>query len=358
MAWGAVRRLTVILGTIGRAIRRDLGTFGHLKTNNFFLFIALIVYSAGESGMAPSSAYFMLLLLCLAILFPLSGDPLDKVPPSRLGSWPIGDAERFALRVMSLGLSPVLWLVILMLVLKRKTELAPALVTAAVGVQAIATVGRGIGKRVGGWNLLRFIPRFPGPFGGLVRSNLRQMLTMLDAYVAIAFSLGGAAYRFFGNHPDPAASTILALMAAMSLSTYAQCLFGLDRASSAMVRYRLMPVRGWQILMSKDAAFLIFLAILVAPLDWAAGMTSGFVALAVGHHASLRLAVPLRRWRFSGSRLFPSVVAGVGGLALGMGEQEHGILFLLAAIALWMASLAVYGRIFSRQMFTTRTSSL
>ena len=75
-------RLAAILKAIGRAIRRDLGTFGQLKTNNFFLFIALMIYSAAQSGVAPSSAYPLLLLLFLVMLFPLSSDPLDKVPPA------------------------------------------------------------------------------------------------------------------------------------------------------------------------------------------------------------------------------------------------------------------------------------
>ena len=259
---------------------------------------------------------------------------------------------------MSLGLSPVLWLVLVMLVMKRMTPLAPALLTAAVGVQAIATVGRGVLKRTQGWSMRRYVPPFPSKLGGLIRLNVRQMLTVLDVYVALAFSIGGAMYLFFYSHPDPAARPILALLVALAISTYAQCLFGLDRSSSAMVRYRLLPLRGWEILIAKDAAYLGVLAVLLLPLEPLVGLTSGLVALAVGHHASVRMAAPMRRWRFSGSRLFPGLVGGIGGIALGLAEHQRGILFFLAAVAMWTASVALYGTIFSRELFTTRTSTL
>jgi hypothetical protein len=353
-----VARLAAILAALGRAIRRDLGTFRQLKTNNFFLFIALVIYSAAQSGVAPSSSYPLLLLLILLILFPLSADPLDKVPPSRLGLWPVTGGERFALRLMSLGLSPVLWLALMMLVMKRMTPLAPALLTAAVGVQAIAAAGRSVMKRSQGRSALRYVPRFPGKLGGLIRVNLRQMFTVLDVYVAVALSLGGAVYRFFSSNPDPAAAPIVSLLVALAMSTYAQCLFGLDRSSSAMSRYRLLPLKGWEILIAKDLAFLGLLGVLVLPLNLVTGLTSGFVAVAVGHHASVRMAAPMRRWRFSGSRLFPGLVGGIGGIAIGMAEHQRGILFFLAAVALWASSLTLYGAIFSRDLRMPRPSTL
>ena len=170
---------------------------------------------------------------------------------------------------------------------------------------------------------------------------------VLDLYVAAAFSLGGAAYRFFSAHPDPAAMPILSLLIALALSTYAQCLFGLDRSSSAMVRCRLLPLKGWEILWAKDAAFLALLAVLVLPLDPLTGLTSGLVALALGHHASVMMTAPMRRWRFSGSRLFPGLVGGIGGLMMGFAEHQRGSLYFVAAVALWAASLALYGNVVS-----------
>ena len=76
--------LFAILRALSRAIRRDLGTFGGLKVNNFFFFVALLIYGALNSGLPPKSAYPFLLLLGLLLLVPLSSDPLSRIPPDRL----------------------------------------------------------------------------------------------------------------------------------------------------------------------------------------------------------------------------------------------------------------------------------
>src|SRR5206468_2459534 len=81
--------------------RRDVNTFGSLQVNNFFLFIVLIVYAASQSGVEPKSAYPFLLLMLIVMLFPLSSDPLEKVPASRRARWPLSSRQKTALRVAS-----------------------------------------------------------------------------------------------------------------------------------------------------------------------------------------------------------------------------------------------------------------
>jgi hypothetical protein len=63
--------------------------------------------------------------------------------------------------------------------------------------------------------------------------------------------------------------------------------------------------------LAKDEAFLGFLLLLVLPLDPAPGLTFGFIALAVGHHPSILLPIPQRRWRFTGGRLLPGAIQGI-----------------------------------------------
>jgi hypothetical protein len=106
-----------ILKALSRAAAGDLATFEAVKVNNFFLFVALLIYGALESGMRPSSAEPFLLFLGFLLLFPLSSDPLDRIPPHRLASWPLARGQRFALRLASLGLSPVLWLTVAIMLL-------------------------------------------------------------------------------------------------------------------------------------------------------------------------------------------------------------------------------------------------
>ncbi len=104
-----------ILGAVRRAVGRDLGTLGSIKVNNLFLFVALMAYGALNSGVAPKSAYPLFLLVGFLMLFPLSSDPLAKIPVARLGLWPLSPRQRLGLRAASLGLSPVTWIAILIL---------------------------------------------------------------------------------------------------------------------------------------------------------------------------------------------------------------------------------------------------
>jgi hypothetical protein len=157
-------------------------------------------------------------------------------------------------------------------------------------------------------------------------------------------------YRLAIPHPDPAAFPILALVIALAMSTYAQCLFGLDLSASSMTRYRLLPLRGWEVLLAKDLAFLGVLLLLVLPHDAGAGLTFGLTAVAIGHHPSLRSPVRLARWRFTGSRLFPGVLQAVGSLALGFGEVQHGAIYLVLSVVLYLLSLWFYGWYWDRRL--------
>lgn len=335
-----------ILRALSRALRRDLGTFGSVKVNNFFLFVALLMYGALNTGLAPRSAYPFLLLLGLLLLFPLSSDPLRRIPLDRLALWPLSPAQRLALRLVSLGLSPILWLTLILL-LKTAPELALFFLGMAVGTQALIVLSNRLASRAPQWNPVRHIPRLPGPLGELVRNNMREMLSVLDPYLAALLSLAGSAYRFLGPSPDAAAFPILAMLVALALSTYAQGLFSLDGAVG-MTRYRLLPLRGWQILLAKDAAYLGILLILVLPLSPLPGLTFGLAALGIGHFPSVLLRLPQRRWRFTGGRVLFGAAQILIGFALGYAEDHAGILYLAAAAAAWLCSTAWCGRHWDR----------
>jgi hypothetical protein len=333
-------RVVRILAAVAIATRRRLGTFSALKVNNFFLVIALIVYSASQSGVEPTSVYPFLLFLFFVLLFPLSSNPLDQVPRSRLGLWPITTRERVALRLSSLALSPVLWLiVVLMLVRRVRPALAIAFITLAVGVQIISTLARAVLRFTPTRRALKLVPPFPA----LIRLSLRQMLTSLDVYLALVLSLCACAYRVFATKPDAAAFPILAILIALAAGSYAQCLFGRDLESSAVTRYRILPIRGSAILFEKGFAFLLITFLLTAPIHALAGLTYGFTALAFGHHASIVHPAPLRPWRFSGSRLYIGVTQGVFAIILAFAAAERGVAYLAASVGLYAISLFIYG---------------
>jgi hypothetical protein len=313
---------------LGRSARRGLGTFGSIKVNNFFLFVALMIWGALVSGVQPVSSYPFLLLIGLLMLFPLSSDPLSRIPRSRLGLWPLDAGQRAALRIGSLALSPIFWAAAAILVRTARPGPALALCGAAVAARGLAAPR---------WAPLRILPRGPGRLGQLIRANLRQMLTVLDTWVAVLLSLGAAAWRITARSPDPAAFPILSILVALALSTYAQCLFSLDSASG-LTRYRLMPLRGWEILLAKDAAYLALLTLLLLPLDVGAGLTFGFISLAAGRYPAVSGRLPVERWRFTSGRIRFGILQCVLGTALAIGGVQYGPLFLIAAALLYAAS--------------------
>lgn len=315
-----------ILRALARAARRDLGTWRSLRVNNFFLFVCLLIYGAAVSGARPASSYPFLILLGLLMLFPLSSDPLARIPPSRLGLWPLGRRQRALLRGASLALSPMIWFALFLAWRAR-----PSLTLVFVG---LAAIGQAVNPRAGAGRSRAGMVLFPP----LVRNNLRQMFSVLDTWLAVAIALAGSIWRVAAAHPDPAAFPIFAMLVALAMSTYAQCLFALD-GDGGMTRYRLLGLRDWQILVSKDAVFLGLLGVLVAPLNLPAGTTFGLTALAIGHYPSLHYRLPVQRRRFAGGRVFLGIAQMVLGAALGFGVARQGPVCLLAATALYAASL-------------------
>jgi hypothetical protein len=332
-----------ILKALWRAVRRDLGTFQSIKVNNFFLFVALLVYGELNSGLAPKGAEPFLLLLGFLLLFSISSDPLDKIPRHRLALWPLGKGQRFRMRLASLALSPVAWITIFIVLKTASVGVAILFVSLAVAVHAMTAI------HDPRWNLLLYLPRLPGRLGEMIRHNARQMLSVLDPYLAVLLSVAGICYRVFSPHPDKAAFPILGILIALALSTYAQSLFALDYAGGT-TRYRLLPLRGWEILLAKDICFLAILFVLLLPLDPWPGFTFGVAALAIGHHSSVLLRLPQRRWRFTAGRLLPvGALQAIAGIALGSAELQHGALVLVLTGAAYLVSLYWYGRRWDRR---------
>src|ERR1700689_3486659 len=101
-----MRPVNAILRALSRAMRRDLGSFAALKGNNFFLFVLFLSYSNILYHQQPHSAYPFLLLVGFLLLFPMSPDPVPKIPAAGFGLRPLAASQRLALRLASLALSP------------------------------------------------------------------------------------------------------------------------------------------------------------------------------------------------------------------------------------------------------------
>ena len=327
-----------ILSALARSVWRDLRTFSSIIGNNIALFVLVVMYQQ------PQSVVFFGMILGVLLLGPLSGDPLRKVPPDRLALWPLTVRQRIALRLGSIGLSPMVWIAIPFLFWTGGVGFGVLLIAASIAIQV--AVALWIHQRRGRprARALVPVPKFPGRWGGLVQKNLRQMLTVLDCYAALALALGGALYRVFGEHAEKDAFLIMALVVVIFMSTYGQCLFGLD-LPWGIARYRVLPLRGFEILLAKDIGFLCVAAVLVAPLAFLPGLAAALVALAVGHHASVLRPLPQARWRFTGGTLWPSGFFQVFLLvAIGVATGRGSLWYLGLALAGYLASLWYYGR--------------
>src|SRR4051812_10678884 len=151
-------------------MRRDLAAYSLIRTNNFFLFIALLIWGALVSGVEPVSSYPFLALLALLLFFPISSDPLEKIPGARLGVWPIGAAGRVVLRLASLALSPIVWITAALLIRAGTPMLWSC------GALLAATIVRAkAGRNSGGFAIERAVPFLRGEFGPLVSHHLREM---------------------------------------------------------------------------------------------------------------------------------------------------------------------------------------
>jgi hypothetical protein len=333
--------VAAVLRALGRAVWRDLRSYHSLAGNNFFLFVLLLAQQL-------SASLFFALILGLLLLFPLSADPLAKVPRERLEGWPISRGGRVALRLGSMVLSPAAWITVAIVAKTSSIATGGAFLALAVCTQTISVLTTRLIARAPEWELLRWIPWFPGTWSGFVSKDLRQMLRVLDFYLALLLSVAGIAYRWFARPPDPEAFPVLAIMVVLALSTYGQCLFGLDWPEG-WTRYRLLPVRGWQALAAKDLAFAILAMALVAALDPVAGLGALLAALAIGHHGSVYTPVPQKRWRFTGGTLFPTgLLQAVAMFGVGVGARREGVVYLAPAALVYAASMWFYGRAWDR----------
>jgi len=331
-----------ILSALARSVWRDLRTFSSVSGNNITLFVLFVMYGQ------PQSVVFFLMILGVLLLGPLSGDPLRKVPADRLAVWPLTTRQRAALRLGSLALSPVVWIALPFLFWAGGVSFGFLLIGGALLIQIAAGFWNQWRVRRPASRLVVPVPKFPGRWGGLVQKNLRQMLSVLDCYAALALAIGGGLYRLLGTSADPDAFLILALVVIIALSTYGQCLFGLD-LPWGIARYRVLPLRGYEILLAKDIAFLCIAVVLVAPLALLPGTAGALVALAVGHHGSVLRPLPQTRWRFTGGVLFPSGFFQVFPLvAIGVATGRGSAWYFALALAAYLVSLWYYGREWDR----------
>lgn len=326
-----------VLRAVGRCFWRELQSHRSLAGQNFFLFVLFVAYQQ------PQSAAFFSLIVGAIVLFSVATDPLAKLPAARKQTWPLETGQWTTVRLGSLLFTPLSFVAVF---LAWKADWGG--VIALAGVVGIRLLAGQFASRVPqfGWRawLLR-IPSPPGWFGLLMRMHWRAMAQTLDLYMAVLLAVATACYRFSGHTLPDRARTVIALLIVLALSTQTQVLLKMD--GPGFMRYRYWPLRGWKILLAKDAALLLVLVILTLLTDPLAGMAGGVAALTVGHHRSVRPASAQMPWRFTQGSLGLGALQIIAIFLSGMTAKE---VWWTAPICvgMLMLSVLVYGWIWDR----------
>ena len=277
---------------------------------------------------------FLYLLAAMVLLFPLSSDPMRKIPPERLQLWPLEAQQKRTLRWLTPWLNPVTWAL---------AALAISVVGRNVSLGLLGTVGALV--MVGfvvpalpitsSLSVQRLIPAFPGHFGILLRKDLRQIIVSLEFWMALLLSGSTAAYKIFVEPLPERAGFMIGLLVVLAFASYSACIFGLDD-DPGVTRYRLLPMPGWTILASKSAALLLVVGLLtihLAPIPCLAGM---LVVAAVSQMAAIVERTPQVRWRFSSGPTLRLGFLQLPALGLGLGGTYYWpALGITAAIAIF-----------------------
>lgn len=318
-------RIGLILGALGRITVRELRHLNAIIGNNFFIFALLFLSQSGA---------FLHLLIGLLLLFPLTANPLERIPATRLSLWPISTRERFLLRLASYAISPAMVATLVGVAFTQGSTTALRFFGLVVVVTATTAALRGLSFRT---------PRLIPGHAGLIGVTIRQLVSMLDFYLALALTLVVIAYRAFAAEADASAIFVMTLMIVLAMSSAMQCAFARE-LPGGWTRYALWPVRGWRVLLAKDLGMLLLLLPMLLPLAPLAGLGAALAALAIGHHRSVTVPHPQPKWRFYAGTIFPHgmfqtvAIFGTGALI-----ERESIWFVAVAGGLFVASLFFYG---------------
>jgi hypothetical protein len=298
------------------------------------LFFPTTLYFLRQAGI------FVYLIAGLVLLFPLSSDPMRKIPPDRLVLWPLTRRQRRTLRLLTPWLNPVLWAMAALVVWGIGRSVSVGLTGALLGLAAAGFLLPSL-PLPDSVRISALVPALPGVFGMLLRMNLRQLLTLLEFWMSLVLSLAAVVYRFYKPSLPAEAAQMIAMLIVLAFASYAASLFGLD-GDGGMTRYRLLPLRGWQILLGKGVALLLVVMLLTLPLAPVPAIVATLITLSVGHRESVvGERRQQHRWRFTTGTSIGFGITQVAAIAVAVAGTRYsapaalGAAGVIYAISLW-----------------------
>ena len=137
--------------------------------------------------------------------------------------------------------------------------------------------------------------RVPGAVGGLAARDFRHFRRSLDPYLGVLAAALGSLYLVSAEVASAGLFQVLLVIVVAPNAPLAFNSFGLDNRA-VMERLKLMPVTGRTILLSKNLAFLMVLAIQLTPLILLAAWRLGPLTAAIGLVEAAAMAAMYLVW--------------------------------------------------------------
>lgn len=331
-------QILAISNLLKKLMSKELKSSSSIKLNNLlFCILFLMSGSAGRPKEAFWSTFFFQLVLLAPLLVTFSVDTQHRLPSQRVATWPLTETQRLSLSFVSFAFNPLMILLFVGFLLWMGFATALFFVLLAltihVTVYAISRVSSGLKV------FARYrVPAAPLKVGGIAQEMWREITATLDFWAALLIAVSGTFYRLFGHAPEREAFPIMALFVGIAMSTICQRMLSLDEGRASL-RYRLLPLQGWKLLLTQDLIFLLLLGAMVSFLSERTGIAFGLVAVAVGRYPSLKQQVSQRRWRFVGGDLGFGVAQIIFGGLAGIGTARVSLWFLAAALVPYVGSL-------------------
>jgi hypothetical protein len=346
-------QVVALLSLLKKVMSKELNSFSSVRFNNF-LFCVLFILSASVKQGRFREAFWETSLFQLFILTPIlitsSIDTQHRLPRQRVTLWPLTDTQRLLLTSVSFVFNPIF--VVLFLSYLFWMGFATAFCFVLLGLLIhVATYAATRSPWLDGRFSRGWITTLPLKYDGIVRVTVGEITCTLDFWAALLLAASGTAYRLFGHSPEQEAFPILSLLVAVAMSTIAQRMLSLDEGR-AVLRYRLLPIAGWKLLVVQDTVFLLLVSIMVLPLSLQVGLAFSFVAIALGRYPSLKQQAGQRRWRFiGGDPRFGVVQVLLGGVA-GIGAARIGLSMLAYAFILYLGSVLLGEALWKRSLIS------
>ena len=304
--------IRTILRAVWKALYRSQSSLTSVSGNIFF---PVTLYFMGTAGA------FLFLLAALVLLFPLSSDPMRKIPPERLGLWPLNARRKRILRWLTPWLNPVTWVLAALAVWGIGRSISFGLLGALAGLVLAGFLIPAL-PMTSSLNVQRLIPPFPGYFGVLLRKDLRQIIASLEFWMALLLSCSCAAYKIFVATLHERAGFMIGLLVVLAFASYSACIFGLD-GEAGVTRYKLLPLPGWAVLVSKTAALSLAVGLLTIHLALLPCLAGMLVVAAVSQIAAIVERTDQVRWRFSSGPTLRMGFLQLPALGLGFGGTYY-----------------------------------